>query len=69
MEAESAMPAEDPHRFEQEDTMEEEYSFDELAQGLASGALSRGRTLKLVSAAILGGTLTALCFGPKILKK
>jgi hypothetical protein len=36
----------------------EEYSFDELAKGMASGAISRGRALKLVGASLLGlGTL------------
>jgi hypothetical protein len=44
-----------------EDTTEE-FSFDELAKGLASGKISRGRALKLVGAAILGGGV--LAFGP-----
>ena len=39
------------------DGMTEEYSFDELARGLASGTLSRRRALKLVGAAFLGGAL------------
>jgi hypothetical protein len=30
--------------------------FDELSQGIASGAISRGRALKLASAAVLGST-------------
>jgi len=36
-----------------EDTTEE-YSFDELAKGLASGTLSRRKALKLISTTILG---------------
>ncbi len=36
---------------------EEEYSFDDLARGLASGALSRSRALKLAGAGILGAAL------------
>src|SRR3954467_9593592 len=35
----------------------EEYSFDELAKGLASGTLSRGQALKLAGTAILGSLL------------
>jgi len=44
-----------------EDTTEE-YSFDALAKGLASGTISRRKALKLAGAAILGGGL--LAFGP-----
>ena len=36
------------------------HSFDELASGLASGTLSRGKALKLMGAALLGGTLASL---------
>jgi hypothetical protein len=36
-----------------------ESSFDELTRGLASGTLSRGRALKLMGAALLGGTLAS----------
>lgn len=36
----------------------EERSFDELTRGLASGTISRGRALKLVGAAFLGGALS-----------
>ena len=35
-------------------------SFDELASGLASGTLSRGKALKLMGAALLGGTLASI---------
>ena len=38
-------------------------SFDELASGLASGTLSRGKALRLMGAALLGG---ALAFTPKV---
>jgi hypothetical protein len=40
-----------------------ERSFDELASGLASGSLSRGKALKWLGAALLGG---ALAFTPKV---
>src|SRR5215208_973392 len=40
-----------------------ERSFDALATGLASGSISRGRALKLMGAALLGG---ALSFIPKV---
>jgi hypothetical protein len=40
-----------------------ERSFDELARGLASGDLSRREALKLMGAALLGGTLASLGFG------
>ena len=35
-------------------------SFDELATGLASGSISRGKALRLMGAALLGGTLASL---------
>jgi hypothetical protein len=38
-------------------------SFDELASGLARGTLSRGRALRLMGAALLGGTLGSLGIG------
>jgi len=34
--------------------------FDELASGLASGSISRGRALRLMGAALVGGTLASL---------
>jgi hypothetical protein len=40
-----------------------DHSFDELASGLASGTLSRGKALRLMAAALLGG---ALSFTPKV---
>jgi hypothetical protein len=40
-----------------------ERSFDELASGLASGSLSRGRALKLMGAALVG---SALAFIPGV---
>jgi hypothetical protein len=36
------------------------HSFDELTRGLASGSISRGRALRLMGAALLGGTLGSL---------
>src|SRR5918998_3560526 len=40
-----------------------ESSFDDLARGLASGTLSRGRALRLMGAALVGGTLASLGIG------
>jgi hypothetical protein len=40
-----------------------ESSFDELARGLASGSISRGRALRLMGAALVGGTLASVGFG------
>jgi hypothetical protein len=40
-----------------------ERSFDELASGLASGTLSRRRALRLMGAALVGGTLASLGIG------
>ena len=37
-----------------------ERSFDELARGLASGSISRGRALRWMGAALVGGTLGSL---------
>lgn len=52
---------------EEEPLWEEEltgggYSLDELAKGMASGTISRGRALKLVGTAFLGGALSFLSF-------
>ena len=35
-------------------------SFDELARGLASSSISRGRAIRLMGAALLGGTLASM---------
>jgi hypothetical protein len=40
-----------------------ERSFDELARGLASGSISRGKALKLMGAALVGGALSSLGIG------
>ena len=37
-----------------------ERSFDELASELASGTLSRGKALRLIGAALVGGVLASL---------
>jgi hypothetical protein len=37
-----------------------ERSFDELASGLASGTLSRGKALRLMGAALVGGVLASI---------
>jgi hypothetical protein len=40
-----------------------DHSFDELTRGLASGTLSRGKALRLMGAALVGGTLALLGIG------
>jgi hypothetical protein len=40
-----------------------ERSFDELTRGLASGDISRGKALRLMGAALVGGTLASLGIG------
>src|SRR5215203_5414934 len=35
-------------------------SFDDLARGLAEGSISRGRAMKLMGAALLGGVLASI---------
>ncbi len=40
-----------------------EHSFDELARGLASGTVSRRKALRLMGAALVGGTLASLGIG------
>jgi hypothetical protein len=37
-----------------------DHSFDELARGLASGSISRGRALRLMGAALVGGALASV---------
>jgi hypothetical protein len=37
-----------------------ERSFDELARGLASGSISRGKALRLMGAALVGGLLASM---------
>jgi hypothetical protein len=37
-----------------------EHSFDELTRGMASGSISRGKALRLMGAALVGGTLGSL---------
>jgi hypothetical protein len=41
----------------------EESFFDDLARGLADGSLSRGKALRLMGAALVGGTLGSLGIG------
>ena len=38
-------------------------TFDELARGLASGRISRGKAIRLMGAALVGGTLTSFGIG------
>jgi hypothetical protein len=40
-----------------------EHSFDELTRGMASGSISRGKALRLMGAALVGGTLASLGIG------
>ena len=40
-----------------------DHSFDDLARGLASGSISRGKALRLMGAALVGGTLASLGIG------
>src|SRR5919107_5968508 len=42
---------------------EEESFFDDLARGLADGSLTRGKALRLMGAAVVGGTLGSLGIG------
>ena len=42
---------------------EEEGFFDDLARGLADGSITRGRALRLMGAALVGGTLGSLGIG------
>ena len=39
------------------------HTFDELTRGLASGSISRGKALRLMGAALVGGTLASLGIG------
>src|SRR5215211_8942802 len=41
----------------------EEGFFDELARGLADGSITRGKALRLMGAALVGGTLASLGIG------
>jgi hypothetical protein len=40
-----------------------EHSFDELTRGLASGSISRGKALRLMGAALVGGALASVGIG------
>jgi hypothetical protein len=42
---------------------EEDSFFDDLARGLADGSLTRGKALRLMGAAVVGGTLGSLGIG------
>ncbi len=60
------MPTEDrPEEVRDREDGANERSFDEIAKGLASGAISRGRALKLVGAGILGAALSFLALPDK----
>ncbi len=57
------MPTEDlPEEVRYREDTTEEYSFDDLAKGLASGAFSRSRVLKLLGGATLAGALSFLAW-------
>ncbi len=53
------MPTENRSREVLPEARTGEHSFDELAKGLAADTLTRGRILKLVGAAFLGGVISA----------
>jgi hypothetical protein len=53
---ERTMP-EKSDEFSREEVTTEEHSFDELARGVADGTLPRGKALKSVFAALVGGLL------------
>jgi hypothetical protein len=40
-----------------------EHSFDELTRGMASGSISRGKALRLMGAALVGGALASIGIG------
>lgn len=51
------------------DEVEEEHSFDDLARGLASSSVSRGKALKLAGAALLGSAAVPFLAGTAEAKK
>lgn len=53
------MPSAEHHEGSRGGSATEEHSFDGLARGIASGAIPRGRALKLAGAAVLGSALGA----------
>src|SRR5215212_430252 len=52
-----------PHCGRRQPMAREEGFFDELARGLADGSLTRGKALRLMGAALVGGTLGSLGIG------
>jgi hypothetical protein len=46
------------HSYQESPTAE--LSFDELAKGVASGTLSRGKALRLLGAALVGGAMASI---------
>jgi hypothetical protein len=51
--------------FSREEVTTEEHSFDELAKGVADGTLPRGKALKSVFAALVGGLLGGFALAPR----
>src|SRR5215212_8826087 len=49
-----------PHCGRRQPMAREEGFFDELARGLADGSITRGKALRLMGAALVGGTLGSL---------
>jgi hypothetical protein len=58
------MPSEDLDRHHDQKDITQEYSFDELAKGVADGTLSRLQVLKLLAGTLLGGSLLTMFAGP-----
>src|SRR3712207_3008844 len=58
----SQMPEQENHTGEVHSSADStaEYSFDELARGLASGTVSRRKALKWMGGALLGGVLASI---------
>ena len=54
------MAGEDLHREDHREDNTGEQSFDELAKGLANGSISRGRAIKMMGTALLGGVLVSI---------
>ena len=54
------MAGEDLHREDHREDNTGEQSFDDLAKGLANGSISRGRAIKFMGTALLGGMLASI---------
>jgi hypothetical protein len=59
------MPEKNDEVSPEEEVTIEEHSFDELARGVADGNLSRGKALKAVGVAFLGGLASLFALPPR----